>query len=362
APCADNSSRVSDPGCADSAISRCSVDVYSSPSTRASPSARSRIRFASRLSDADVAPDCRGSRSSARPSSSTRRPTFTPTFSSTGATTVSSWPNNASRRCRSSICGLPRRCAEVAAAWIASAALTVNRSKFTASSPFPVCPDHAAARPGQGTCPLDLPEWLIPRCAHRVACGSGRRPPCTAATGQHGREPLRVLRDSISAPTGRNRGPGRGRGWERTHGPAITESVPGSVRGPGFLTAAWRRRRPTLARRGTRSMDGGDRRRGLAWATAFVGLLVAGCGADRPTREGGTIAPEAFVEAYVELRRAAEALEDSAAWEVRKREILDARGLTEEALEAFVEARSADVVFLRTLWDTIQARLESADS
>ncbi len=109
-------------------------------------------------------------------------------------------------------------------------------------------------------------------------------------------------------------------------------------------------------------MDGGDRRRGLAWATAFVGLLVAGCGADRPTREGGTIAPEAFVEAYVELRRAAEALEDSAAWEVRKREILDARGLTEEALEAFVEARSADVVFLRTLWDTIQARLEAADS
>lgn len=109
-------------------------------------------------------------------------------------------------------------------------------------------------------------------------------------------------------------------------------------------------------------MDGGERRRELARAAAVLGLLLAGCGVDRPTREGGAIAPEAFVETYVELRRAARGIQDSAAWEARKREILDARGLTEEALEAFVESRSGDVIFLRRLWDTIQARLESADS
>lgn len=109
-------------------------------------------------------------------------------------------------------------------------------------------------------------------------------------------------------------------------------------------------------------MDGGRRRRGLAWAMAAVGLLAAGCGADRPTRENATIAPEAFIDTYVELRRAARGLQDSAAWEARKREILDARGVTEEALEAFVEARGTDVVFLKTLWDTIEARLQAADS
>src|SRR5690606_23939905 len=99
----------------------------------------------------------------------------------------------------------------------------------------------------------------------------------------------------------------------------------------------------TLTRRGRRSMDGGERRRGLARAAAVLALALAGCGADRPTREGGPIAPEAFVETYVELRRAARQIGDSAAWEARKREILDARGLTEEALEAFVESRGGDV-------------------
>jgi len=108
-------------------------------------------------------------------------------------------------------------------------------------------------------------------------------------------------------------------------------------------------------------MNGGERRRGLALAMAVAGLF-AGCGADRPTREGKTIAPEVFVDTYVELRRAARAVDDSAAWEARKREILEARGVTEEALEAFVEARGADVVFLKALWDTIEARLASADS
>jgi len=95
---------------------------------------------------------------------------------------------------------------------------------------------------------------------------------------------------------------------------------------------------------------------------AVMGLLAAGCGADRPTREGKTIAPEVFIETYVELRRAARALDDSAAWEARKREILNAHGVTEEALEAFVEARGGDVLFLKALWDTIEARLESANA
>lgn len=108
-------------------------------------------------------------------------------------------------------------------------------------------------------------------------------------------------------------------------------------------------------------MERGERRLGLACGAVVLSALLAGCGVDRPTRAGETITPEAFVEAYVELRRAAREV-DSAAWESRKREILEARGLTEEALEAFVEARGADVVFLRQLWDTVQARLERADS
>lgn len=108
-------------------------------------------------------------------------------------------------------------------------------------------------------------------------------------------------------------------------------------------------------------LEGEVRRLGLACAVVALSAVLAGCGLDRPTREGEPITPEAFVEAYVELRRAAREV-DSAAWEVRKREILEARGLTEEALEAFVEARGSDVVFLRKLWDTLQARLEPADS
>lgn len=109
-------------------------------------------------------------------------------------------------------------------------------------------------------------------------------------------------------------------------------------------------------------MDGGERRRVVVWVAVVVGLLAAGCGADRPTRGGKTIAPEVFIDTYVELRRAARIVHDPAAWEARKREILEARGVTEEQLQAFAESRSADVVFLKALWDTIEARLQAVGS
>ncbi|HEX7089713.1 MAG TPA: hypothetical protein VF192_06225 [Longimicrobiales bacterium] len=65
---------------------------------------------------------------------------------------------------------------------------------------------------------------------------------------------------------------------------------------------------------------------------------------------------------YVELRRAARELEDSAAWEARRAEILRRHGATPRALQAFVDEHAADPAFLAALWDTIQARVEATDS
>lgn len=108
--------------------------------------------------------------------------------------------------------------------------------------------------------------------------------------------------------------------------------------------------------------------RGVSWCArasvlACVLLWGTGCRSDEPTGgAGGVITPEAFVEVYVELRRAALESGDSAAWEARKREILAAHGTTAEALEAFVDSHAHDVAGLARLWDTVAARLDPPDS
>jgi hypothetical protein len=95
-----------------------------------------------------------------------------------------------------------------------------------------------------------------------------------------------------------------------------------------------------------------------------VAGVAGGCGADEPTREaaGARLSAERFVAVYVELRRAARELEDPAAWEARREEILRRHGATPGALQAFVDEHAADPAFLAALWDTIQARLDAADS
>lgn len=71
----------------------------------------------------------------------------------------------------------------------------------------------------------------------------------------------------------------------------------------------------------------------------------------------GLLDREAFIEALLELRMGAL---DNAAWAMRVPErdsILTARGLTAEQIEEFVEFHGRDVMFMKDLWEDVDARL-----
>lgn len=99
--------------------------------------------------------------------------------------------------------------------------------------------------------------------------------------------------------------------------------------------------------------------RALVWALLLV-LAPAACGDDgaAPEADAATLPAERFVAAYVALREAAllapgQELTDSA-----RAAVLAARGVTEEELVRFVEARGDEVGFMQGVWAEVSRRLE----
>jgi hypothetical protein len=86
-----------------------------------------------------------------------------------------------------------------------------------------------------------------------------------------------------------------------------------------------------------------------------VALLLSGCArSDAPT----AIERDNFVETIVELRHAAmETRGDTAAYEVRKQQILQANQVTEAELRDYVAHHGQDVEHMAEVWNDINTRL-----
>jgi len=90
-----------------------------------------------------------------------------------------------------------------------------------------------------------------------------------------------------------------------------------------------------------------------------LGFVVAACAGD-----GSTVglSDERFIEAMVELRRAAmTAGSDTVQFEQRRQAILNEQGVTEDELRRYVEANSRDLYHMAAVWDSISTRLAAPE-
>jgi hypothetical protein len=92
---------------------------------------------------------------------------------------------------------------------------------------------------------------------------------------------------------------------------------------------------------------------GLLTVVVFAGSCRA------PTDEGLT--SEAFVAVVTELREAA-ALSEPGEWDGRKREILDAAGVTDSMLVAYVRRHGGQLPQMLEVWDSVAERLRPPES
>lgn len=93
----------------------------------------------------------------------------------------------------------------------------------------------------------------------------------------------------------------------------------------------------------------------------LLALLAGGCGRDvaAPGRDPATIPPATFAQVVAELSAARiEALPDTAAYALRRREILDRAGVTAADLARFATARGADADVMAAVYGRVEARLE----
>jgi len=87
-------------------------------------------------------------------------------------------------------------------------------------------------------------------------------------------------------------------------------------------------------------------------------LAVCACeGIGRGTTPG--LSRDAFIDVYVELRVAALRTEEGVLPDSARSRILADHRVTEDALHDFVDDRASDLAFMRDLWNTIEARLDS---
>ncbi len=101
---------------------------------------------------------------------------------------------------------------------------------------------------------------------------------------------------------------------------------------------------------------GFPRGRALAWIVAAAALAQAACERREGARQG-SIDEGTFVAVFVDLRRAAaeEATEESFAR--RRDEVLRSHGVTEDALERFIDDNADDLDYLADVWDRIDRTL-----
>jgi hypothetical protein len=87
-------------------------------------------------------------------------------------------------------------------------------------------------------------------------------------------------------------------------------------------------------------------------------LFFLGCDSGFPGAEGKTDVTESqFVDAVVELRRAALAYPNGRVPHDERDRLLAARGLSAEKLEGFVEVHGVNVPYMGRIWATIEQRL-----
>jgi hypothetical protein len=87
---------------------------------------------------------------------------------------------------------------------------------------------------------------------------------------------------------------------------------------------------------------------------ALCAVLLLSCRSDRAT----TLDRDEFVTTVVELRRAAMELRgDPGAYEVRREQLLQARGVTEDELRQYVEVHAGDVQHMAEVWNEINSEL-----
>lgn len=91
----------------------------------------------------------------------------------------------------------------------------------------------------------------------------------------------------------------------------------------------------------------------LVLTSAFAFLV----GCHDPTRE--IIARDRFIATYVDLRVAALRSDSGEIPDTAKQRVLEAHGVTDEDLLRFVEIRSAELQFMRDLWNEVELRLDS---
>src|SRR5919108_232219 len=82
--------------------------------------------------------------------------------------------------------------------------------------------------------------------------------------------------------------------------------------------------------------------------------LLAGC--EREAEPAG-LPQSRFIQVMVELRKAARGVQDSAAFEARKQQVLADAGVTETQLRAYLAAHVRDLDHLAAVWESINVRL-----
>jgi hypothetical protein len=102
--------------------------------------------------------------------------------------------------------------------------------------------------------------------------------------------------------------------------------------------------------------------RSLILAAAFLTALPAlACSAgDSGRGSGQVISREAFIEAYVELRAAAQRSNDQEIPLAERDRILESLGLRPEDLLEFIEVHGTNATFMHEVWQDVDERFREA--
>jgi hypothetical protein len=90
-----------------------------------------------------------------------------------------------------------------------------------------------------------------------------------------------------------------------------------------------------------------------------AGLLLGSCGSGTTPDTGpATIDPATFIATYVDLRLAVLQPEPGKMNDSIRSAILARHGVTERQLEDFVKVHGSDVVYMRSIWEKVQKRMQ----
>lgn len=106
-----------------------------------------------------------------------------------------------------------------------------------------------------------------------------------------------------------------------------------------------------------RSVAGRGASRGRSRAIAFGALIVV-LGACGGTDAPVTIERDAFIRTYADLRIAAVQTDTQRIALATRDSILDAHGVTAADLERFAEIHSADLDFMRDVWNEVELLMD----